>query len=279
MGSSPRGRGKQGPPYEVRRGVGLIPARAGKTRLQRRSYVWRGAHPRAGGENLCVCGGVVGDPGSSPRGRGKRPESPARWPLAGLIPARAGKTPATPAGPSARPAHPRAGGENTRPQWAHPDRGGSSPRGRGKPHDPRVPGRRRRLIPARAGKTNYPSQADSVKRAHPRAGGENVITRRPLPATTGSSPRGRGKPQTVRPRGHERGLIPARAGKTTPPVGALVCVTAHPRAGGENVRSATSCVRMSGSSPRGRGKPCKRCSRKSNLRLIPARAGKTRTSA
>ena len=72
-----------------------------------------------------------------------------------------------------------------------------------------------------------------------------------------------------------RGLIPARAGKTSTRYRPLGMGTAHPRAGGENKDGVIDRLSIGGSSPRGRGKlladgragPCDR--------LIPARAGKT----
>ena len=72
-----------------------------------------------------------------------------------------------------------------------------------------------------------------------------------------------------------RGLIPARAGKTSTRYRPLGVGTAHPHAGGENKDGVIDRLSIGGSSPRGRGKlladgragPCDR--------LIPARAGKT----
>ena len=52
----------------------------------------RRAHPRAGGENDDRGKAVVADNGSSPRGRGKRILVRLSSLVAGLIPARAGKT-------------------------------------------------------------------------------------------------------------------------------------------------------------------------------------------
>ena len=91
-GSSPRVRGKRAVAPEVRWPEGLIPARAGKT-VWTADFQFEGeAHPRACGENLGV-GGVHGSgEGSSPRVRGKRLGVQGRSVLAGLIPARAGKT-------------------------------------------------------------------------------------------------------------------------------------------------------------------------------------------
>ena len=72
-------------------------------------------------------------------------------------------------------------------------------------------------------------------------------------------------------------LIPARAGKTD--LGGLSHYwhPAHPRAGGENEALAASDATDKGSSPRGRGKPCRRRVSRPVGGLIPARAGKTST--
>ena len=92
----------------------------------------RPAHPRAGEENREGNTRSQFVFGSSPRGRGK-PQVNAHPPIrGGLIPARAGKT-RSPGGPEwRRPAHPRAGGENSLAAGARGRVRGSSPRGRGK---------------------------------------------------------------------------------------------------------------------------------------------------
>ena len=158
--------------------------------------------------------------GSSPRGRGKhlREDRLAALALGRLIPARAGKT--TPAGGpgAASRAHPRAGGENICARIAslRLRLAGSSPRGRGKPH--RQVGRARPpgLIPARAGKTSGWVDPGSNWAAHPRAGGENGRSALPTSFSSGSSPRGRGKRESLVVSSGWGGLIPARAGKTVP---------------------------------------------------------------
>ena len=113
-------------------------------------------------------------PGSSPRVRGKPAYSAERDLLAGLIPARAGKTPAGRRSARESRAHPRACGENELAAWFQATPGGSSPRVRGKlvGHRPRRP--RLGLIPARAGKTGTRSPSPRASPAHPRACGENA---------------------------------------------------------------------------------------------------------
>ena len=93
--------------------------------------------------------------------------------------------------------------------------------------------------------------------------------------TTGSSPRVRGKPPGLPPRAPQRGLIPARAGKTTFPATMSATVRAHPRACGENAGNSNVDPLTAGSSPRVRGKRARPRRDRRSPGLIPARAGKT----
>ena len=253
-GSSPRGRGKPRPKSRGAPRGRLIPARAGKTRLSPRAPGSGPAHPRAGGENAMAVTTTQTATGSSPRGRGKPSRSwrGRRGPR--LIPARAGKTLKTASIAPVDWAHPRAGGENALPALKDFAGQGSSPRGRGK--------RARRLwrrcwpglIPARAGKTLSEARFPTGRRAHPRAGGENLRRVCGRARRGGSSPRGRGKRFALILLTERKGLIPARAGKTWRADRPTAARPAHPRAGGENwMFSAPQLVRK-GSSPRGRGK-------------------------
>ena len=256
VGSSPRGRGKHSHAIPERLHPRLIPARAGKTGGVVRRIAALAAHPRAGGENSSHSSRSSAPPGSSPRGRGKRPSTKKDPRPYGLIPARAGKTHGLVTKASSKPAHPRAGGENGM-QFA---------------------GRIAcvRLIPARAGKTGDQSEYSRYWPAHPRAGGENARDTARTWIDRGSSPRGRGKPRQDRRSHQRRRLIPARAGKTRCHRDDIGRCEAHPRAGGENCwRWCRSC-RRSGSSPRGRGKLADLPGSDDAFGLIPARAGKTR---
>mgnify|MGYP001642766890 CR=1 FL=1 len=155
-----------------------------------------------------------GSIGSSPRGRGK-PRCEQLWHfLHGLIPARAGKTPTASSPRSWRPAHPRAGGENTTTRRRTGRTPGSSPRGRGKREVDGGEPWLMRLIPARAGKTEMWYTGDPHQGAHPRAGGENAELGFQKVGGSGSSPRGRGKRANDVFHLVKSRLIPARAGKT-----------------------------------------------------------------
>ena len=193
-GSSPRGRGKRS--WRPRRAWcgRLIPARAGKTLLATPQANLGRAHPRAGGENAQGHILTRSFEGSSPRGRGKHTLVRLSSLVAGLIPARAGKTLPSQHPGRAATAHPRAGGENRDVMIIPSRRWGSSPRGRGKPLPSRAVSALGWLIPARAGKTARLMFSALGVWAHPRAGGENA---------------GRQLAGLARQR-----LIPARAGKT-----------------------------------------------------------------
>ena len=152
---------------------------------------------------------------------------------------------------------------------------GSSPRVRGKrgPDPPdHVP---EGLIPARAGKTVPCEGAAQGDGAHPRACGENEALAADQPRQRGSSPRVRGKPRAMASAASPRGLIPARAGKTSPNSASSRASAAHPRACGENVFKESADQMGAGSSPRVRGKLGQRREGTPLRGLIPARAGKT----
>ena len=152
---------------------------------------------------------------------------------------------------------------------------GSSPLARGKHGGHEVRRQRRRLIPARAGKTPSPPSRRARSKAHPRSRGENAHLTRLNEAGVGSSPLARGKQSPRYARGRRIGLIPARAGKTSGSRATAVRRAAHPRSRGENfpacLRRKSSC----GSSPLARGKRVRAGRRRGRGRLIPARAGKT----
>ena len=153
FGSSPRVRGKPRWLFSDMLRTGLIPARAGKTRVWFKRYAGYWAHPRACGENRPGRVRPARQPGSSPRVRGKRLCLESALTVARLIPARAGKT-IWELNPALRhQAHPRACGENYKSVQAFNVSAGSSPRVRGKQRATASLISSPRLIPARAGKT------------------------------------------------------------------------------------------------------------------------------
>ena len=228
-----------------------------------------------GGENEHPRDCARDKPGSSPRGRGKRPSLSSRPRARRLIPAWAGKTTRTKRRARPRRAHPRVGGENSVWKMAATALTGSSPRGRGKRGGDGGECRDSRLIPAWAGKTVASSVVTICAAAHPRVGGENCPRTSRGRTRRGSSPRGRGKRLLGLPPPGLGGLIPAWAGKTSGRDVTSGHGAAHPRVGGENIRGPHPVQALRGSSPRGRGKPRADSHHLENDRLIPAWAGKT----
>ena len=192
------------------------------------------AHPRVCGENLPSAPRKVTGEGSSPRVRGKR--RPRGDGIAGKL------------------AHPRVCGENKPAESTGRGHHGSSQRVRGKPVRCSRQSRKRRLIPACAGKTWWMTILSGSRPAHPRVCGENHHAALDQPLGAGSSPRVRGKHVLFDGGPVDGGLIPACAGKTFVGWWAVNFVGAHPRVCGENLQSRIEKITRAGSSPRVRGK-------------------------
>ena len=152
---------------------------------------------------------------------------------------------------------------------------GSSPLTRGKLCGGGPLRRRRRLIPARAGKTSRLSCRCRHGWAHPRSRGENASAILSKSLTPGSSPLARGKLALLASGDHPPGLIPARAGKTSLSDARVFRRAAHPRSRGENASGPVMWAYGCGSSPLARGKILGDRDSVRGSRLIPARAGKT----
>ena len=91
-GSSPLTRGKRGCGGLVDDLRWLIPAHAGKTRIEPLPLGRGWAHPRSRGENSVIVVSFRCGQGSSPLTRGKLYDYDAHTDTYGLIPAHAGKT-------------------------------------------------------------------------------------------------------------------------------------------------------------------------------------------
>ena len=213
---------------------GLIPARAGNTSSSFSPSGAQGAHPRSRGEHADVEFSASGLLGSSPLARGTLFRMGGSSDRPGLIPARAGNTTAKCFIRSAIWAHPRSRGEHLLHVLTGYRHRGSSPLARGTPRLQPLVHRPGGLIPARAGNTKYSNVSPPIPWAHPRSRGEHNLPPRPHVDTTGSSPLARGTQKRFCPTTICRGLIPARAGNTSPiNVTPLPC-WAHPRSRGEH---------------------------------------------
>ena len=172
-------------------------------------------------------------------------------------------------------AHPRSRGEHWWPLPLLGVQAGSSPLARGTHPRHANPSCLRGLIPARAGNTLPRAVESQTPRAHPRSRGEHVAFGALLDDGVGSSPLARGT-QFSRSQGTgSQGLIPARAGNTSPrPLGRTLR-GAHPRSRGEHLVEAHNTALESGSSPLARGTLNELRQAITFPGLIPARAGNT----
>ncbi len=234
-GSSPLARGGRIPLPRAGLRVGLIPARAGRTRPRGGCHAAHQAHPRSRGADpgRWLCPDAAR--GSSPLARGGLRRGRLESRVGRLIPARAGRTHRSRRARAGRSAHPRSRGADSTTIIGTTGKAGSSPLARGGHQDPPRADRRDGLIPARAGRTPGCSAGHRAGRAHPRSRGADsmrmFLDRRdegssrsrgadlsfagPLRHEGGSSPLARGGPPGTPTADRGRRLIPARAGRTT----------------------------------------------------------------
>ena len=216
-------------------------------------------------------------PGSSPLARGLPGGRLRRRDRKGIIPARAGFTGVLVGIPPRLGDHPRSRGV----YWARRGRPyarpGSSPLARGLRTRPTTGGAWRRIIPARAGFTSPGGRGRGPRRDHPRSRGVYVEQLDASKVDAGSSPLARGlhRPETLLP-DIDR-IIPARAGFTRPRRQPVPPRRDHPRSRGVYPAVVPDPPPAIGSSPLARGLPRSRSPPSAPLRIIPARAGFTRT--
>ena len=255
IGSSPLARGLLVSALPLGRPLGIIPARAGFTRI------------RLNGRTYVV--------GSSPLARGLRGEPGG--PVLGwrIIPARAGFT--TSSSPSSPPGsdHPRSRGVYPWGSVTALGDAGSSPLARGLRSRRRCRPAGTRIIPARAGFTPSSMSCCPTRRDHPRSRGVYQRVFPSLPRQEGSSPLARGLLRSAPDSESVWGIIPARAGFTrtaspTPSRG-----RDHPRSRGVYTATRRRTRQCPGSSPLARGLLVGRGEGFGGGRIIPARAGFT----
>ena len=192
-----------------------------------------------------------------------------------LIPARAGNTHSNPADAHPAQAHPRSRGEHLNGYQLVKVPCGSSPLARGTLRDSHAETNALRLIPARAGNTDYQESRTPASPAHPRSRGEHRSVLCSVPAGVGSSPLARGTQQALAYYRAVARLIPARAGNTSSRRHLAGLSPAHPRSRGEHVTVAGCSWGYTGSSPLARGTRTLPFEKRLSARLIPARAGNT----
>ena len=169
--------------------------------------------------------------------------------------------------------HPRACGEQASALVWRLAHIGSSPRMRGTAGCGSQTQAAPRFIPAHAGNRQAGIAGTDMLTVHPRACGEQFVQQVAQLANVGSSPRMRGTAGLSRHTTHSRRFIPAHAGNRPPIWSHRPHQPVHPRACGEQLCSALSASRSSGSSPRMRGTELVHALHDGIDRFIPAHAG------
>ena len=212
--------------------------------------------------------------GLSPRIRGNRAGSARFRPRSGSIPAHTGK-PATPRGTvSTSGVYPRAYGETAAKCMASLRVLGLSPRIRGNPR--RGPPRRTDpgSIPAHTGKPRRGCARGRIAGVYPRAYGETIRLRGPMPSRLGLSPRIRGNLRRRHGAALLSGSIPAHTGKPGSRSNRSGRRRVYPRAYGETPRGPEAAATPSGLSPRIRGNRARPAPDAVGGGSIPAHTGK-----
>ena len=215
--------------------------------------------------------------GSSPLARGLRGPWSQYPGQMRIIPARAGFTAPGGRGPSSPRDHPRSRGVYCRGRPPSSRSSGSSPLARGLPGRRHGPGLEPRIIPARAGFTRRPARSPRRKGDHPRSRGVYPGMSITMIRMAGSSPLARGLRRRRLGAGGARGIIPARAGFTAWTAPWSSTSTDHPRSRGVYGPAPATASSPAGSSPLARGLPHGPLRGLRRPRIIPARAGFTRS--
>ena len=193
--------------------------------------------------------------------------------LGGIIPARAGSSTRPRRARTSPSDHPRACGEQPYGISSMPVTLGSSPRVRGAGRLEVGTVGAGRIIPARAGSRLLLSTDTGCTSDHPRACGEQIPDAVLVAIFNGSSPRVRGAGVLGGRASCHDGIIPARAGSSPCPPGAVSTSRDHPRACGEQRHLHGVVPGVVGSSPRVRGAVHPRLIVGDGRGIIPARAG------
>ena len=233
MGLSPRTRGRRQHDGVVGQAKGSIPANAGETRRERPVSRARGL---------------------SPRTRGRPDERLRHNAVTRSIPANAGETASAGGAPRAAWVYPRERGGDPpcAATWRSPS--GLSPRTRGRRRDRHRQHRRPGSIPANAGETSPRSVSLPYRGVYPRERGGDGATVTDSTDVPGLSPRTRGRRRPMRSGLPPVRSIPANAGETSVPLFRPVPPRVYPRERGGDSAVAELLRRLSGLSPRTRGR-------------------------
>ena len=192
-GSSPLVRGQRLGADDGHAGLRIIPARAGPTLRMKSESRTSPDHPRSCGANRATMSTSPRCSGSSPLVRGQLGSVTDRLIQARIIPARAGPTHRRRTSPVVSTDHPRSCGANLIANIRSVYGDGSSPLVRGQPTLSDYSLRCLRIIPARAGPTQWLGRQHQGPADHPRSCGANHIASVGQWFQRGSSPLVRGQ--------------------------------------------------------------------------------------
>ena len=178
--------------------------------------------------------------GRSPRARGRPGGRLPSRAATGPIPACAGKTPGKEECRRRARADPRVRGEDEKCKRCSSLDRGRSPRARGRQSVQLGRERRKRPIPACAGKTPSSWTTKPCQRADPRVRGEDLVSSAPWHPHPGRSPRARGRHPDITSVYTWARPIPACAGKTSSMTTACRSCQADPRVRGEDAKMSPS---------------------------------------
>ena len=275
VGSSPLARGLRQLLQEALPRPGIIPARAGFTRVPAPGASGDTDHPRSRGVYKFASHRLPAGVGSSPLARGLLF---LIWPtpyFPGIIPARAGFTRGASVDNAGQGDHPRSRGVYAALTGWERTRAGSSPLARGLRISPAELPPSLRIIPARAGFTPRQRLTSRRSRDHPRSRGVYADHKQGALTRWGSSPLARGLHAGATATTGARGIIPARAGFTVGGGGSGMGVPDHPRSRGVYGRGLPGRAPGAGSSPLARGLLDLNRFDRLEEGIIPARAGFT----
>ena len=257
--------------------MGIIPARAGFTCARAVSLRSPRDHPRSRGVYIGTFSYGANDKGSSPLARGLPSVEIGQLREFGIIPARAGFTPPPVCDARHIEDHPRSRGVYAAQRSAVRPSGGSSPLARGLRARTCAGRGGPGIIPARAGFTRQGAGRGHRRQDHPRSRGVYLLHTPHPPSRVGSSPLARGLPRSFHVKPLSIGIIPARAGFTATGQPVAADDGDHPRSRGVYEQTNIAGHEVQGSSPLARGLRAQTRSCVARPRIIPARAGFTRS--
>ena len=175
--------------------------------------------------------------GSPPLTRGQLPHGCGHCLDRGITPAHAGTTFSRLHSELVNQDHPRSRGDNVKTRDDPSENPGSPPLTRGQQRIRHSEAVCEGITPAHAGTTINPVGFFLRLGDHPRSRGDNRTYTTITKSSWGSPPLTRGQPIQVYTIAVSRGITPAHAGTTCPPMSACRRSRDHPRSRGDNVKS------------------------------------------